>query len=164
VRIVDDHFARSDFSPALAPSGANASDIVLASLEATIRSTSGASLAPNGAISDHFQEMETLAHIETQLAAAIAVHSQLEFRHWLSTYVRRLVRDSKRAKLIELCNQLLCTSSSSSSPSSLSLASSSPTILGLDKRELLRLFVLPLIGKNRALQRLVSQFTELLND
>jgi len=102
--------------------------------------------------------VETISHLENQLASAIALQSSKEYVHWLNVYVRRLSNDANESKLHEICSSLLGPPYKHSSES-LKKSNWDPIVLGLPKRELLQ-NLLPLISANRALQRLVTQYTE----
>lgn len=50
---------------------------------------------------------ETLAHVESQMARALALRSRSEYRQWAETYVRRLVQDENTVRLREFCDFLV---------------------------------------------------------
>lgn len=61
----------------------------------------------------------------------------------------------EEGRLRELCKVLL-------GPTHPSTGGWVPTVLGLDKRELLRCKVLPAVGRRRDMQRVALEFTDLL--
>lgn len=133
------------------------------------------------------------AHLEANIAAALALQSAADYRRWLLTYARHLSAEADEPRLRELCSELLGPprASGAGKASASAAAGTSvqhdggaasgadgaagqrqqdaaagvwqPTVLGIDKRELLRKEVLRDIGRNRANQRLVNEFTELLS-
>ncbi|ELR22783.1 WD domain, G-beta repeat-containing protein [Acanthamoeba castellanii str. Neff] len=111
------------------------------------------------------QKAETLAHLEHQIAAALLLQSRHEYRYWVHTYAGYLATEALLTRLEELCASLLGPPSRSStevgpcSPSGEAIWE--PTVLGLNKRQLLR-EVLPIVAQNRACQRLTVQYQEYL--
>lgn len=87
--------------------------------------------------------------------------SVTEFRHWLHTYVQKLVQDTNILKLEALCEELFGPPSRLSNVPPKPTDSWNPTILGLNKRQLLR-ELLPLMSSNLDLQRLITKFREAL--
>lgn len=103
----------------------------------------------------HLQQGMTLAFLDNQLAAALALCSAHEYRYWLLIYARFLVNEGSEYRLRELCKDLL-------GPVHKSAATSwEPTTLGLRKRDLLR-EVLPVIGQNLRFQRLFTEYQDQL--
>uniref|UniRef100_A0A3Q2Z0D4 Protein HIRA n=1 Tax=Hippocampus comes TaxID=109280 RepID=A0A3Q2Z0D4_HIPCM len=103
----------------------------------------------------HLQQSMTLAFLENQLAAALALRSAPEYRYWLLIYARFLVNEGSEFRLRELCKELL-------GPVHKSAATAwEATTLGLHKRELLQ-EVLPVIGENLRFQRLFTEYQDQL--
>ncbi|KAJ7309674.1 hypothetical protein JRQ81_007733 [Phrynocephalus forsythii] len=102
------------------------------------------------------QQETTLAYLESQVAAALALQSSHEYRHWLLIYARYLVNEGFEYRLRELCKDLLgpvhCSSGSQWES----------TIVGLRKRDLLK-ELLPVIGQNLRFQRLFTEYQEQLD-
>jgi len=96
--------------------------------------------------------VETISHLEHQLASAFVLHSPKEYRHWLHAYARRLSIDAHEAKLQELCSFFV-------GPPPPKPITWEPNVLGISKRELLT-EILPIISTNRSLQRLANQIRE----
>ena len=65
----------------------------------------------------------------------------------------------EEGRLRELCNELLGPSYASGTTA---VGAWAPTVLGLNKRELLRAKVLPAVGRRRDMQRVALEFTDLL--
>jgi len=165
MRISDDRFTNSEFYSWLRPelraargSLSELQSLVMPSARMTSIQTGLSSTGPQ-------KSLETISHLEHQIASALLLQSAKEYRHWLHIYVRRLTDLAHEAKLFELCSSLLGPSHAVKSP--LVLESSkefpksrwSPLVLNMDKRELLS-ELLPIISSNRALQRLANQFRE----
>ncbi|XP_061586292.1 LOW QUALITY PROTEIN: protein HIRA [Cololabis saira] len=101
------------------------------------------------------QQSMTLAFLENQLAASLALQSPAEYRYWLLVYARFLVHEGSEQRLRFLCKELL-------GPVHKSAASSwEPTTLGLLKRDLLQ-ELLPVIGENLQFQRLFTEYQDQL--
>lgn len=103
----------------------------------------------------HLQQGMTLAFLDNQLAAALALLSAHEYRYWLLIYARFLVSEGSEYRLRELCKDLLGPVHKSAT------TSWEPTTLGLRKRDLLR-DVLPVIGQNLRFQRLFTEYQDQL--
>ncbi|NXP09263.1 HIRA protein, partial [Thinocorus orbignyianus] len=102
------------------------------------------------------QQETTLAFLESQVAAALTLHSSHEYRHWLLIYARYLVNEGFEYRLRELCKDLL-------GPVHYSAGSQwESTVMGLRKRELLK-ELLPVIGQNLRFQRLFTEYQEQLD-
>jgi len=148
-RVADDKYFLSEFSSSLqflakgGPKGSLAEIQLMTNLA-------------HGALGSNVDQklMETIAHLESQVASALLLESQDEYKYWLQTYVTRLTKESLEAKLHEICNFLLGPVSKQTSWD--------PFILNFSKRDLLNEF-LPIISSNRSLQRLVTQFKEALD-
>ncbi|CAM9127914.1 unnamed protein product, partial [Lampetra fluviatilis] len=95
----------------------------------------------------------SLAQLEAQTAAAMALGSPREYRHWITAYTRYLAQEGMESRLREVCTELI-------GPIQPSACSTWEThILGVSKRDLLR-DLLPLIGSNLRLQRLFMEVQE----
>ncbi|KAI8384389.1 WD40-repeat-containing domain protein [Radiomyces spectabilis] len=97
----------------------------------------------------------TISHIEIQLAVAALLESPEEYREWLIFYARRLSKENAQGKVEELCRWL-------AGPPFIHADSDSPwesTILDrLSKHELLKQ-LLPILGQNRQLQRILNDYS-----
>ena len=101
------------------------------------------------------------------MSCALAVESPSEFKHWLQLYVRTLSLGGHDDLLRVLVDMLMGpteknvvdgTSSSSSKGGDVHWwLSSTPTILTLDRKSLIKTCVVPEMSKNRALQRLTNE-------
>ncbi|KAK4047227.1 HIR complex subunit [Microbotryomycetes sp. JL201] len=99
----------------------------------------------------------SLAHLETRMAAAIALDSPAEYKQFLLMYARKLNEESLRSKAEELVRELF-------GPVYYRPGKTEewqPSVLGLQKRDLLK-DVLREMGKNRSLSSLVSEFQDML--
>ncbi|GAM28763.1 hypothetical protein SAMD00019534_119390 [Acytostelium subglobosum LB1] len=102
------------------------------------------------------QPQITTTFLEKQIWLAIVLESPNEYKHWMTTYVRFLANNGNQVRLQDLCNDLLGPSNSPR------IDVWEPTILGLNKRDLLK-ELLPIIASNRNLQRMVGQYKESLS-
>ncbi|KAJ3090995.1 HIR complex subunit [Quaeritorhiza haematococci] len=75
-----------------------------------------------------------------------------EYRKWLKLYARKLADEGATSKARELCDELL---------GSANTEHWDPLILGLPKRELLK-EIIPILAKNRSLQRTTTTYDEAL--
>ncbi|TVU10554.1 hypothetical protein EJB05_44095 [Eragrostis curvula] len=111
--------------------------------------------------------LQTRAHLETQLAAALALKSPQEYRQCLLSYIRFLAREADESRLREVCESFLgppmgmVGSASSVDPQN---PSWDPDILGMKKHNLLREDILPSMASNRKVQRLLNEFMDLLSE
>ncbi|XP_022258852.1 protein HIRA-like, partial [Limulus polyphemus] len=99
----------------------------------------------------------TLSHLDSQLAAALSMHSAKDYKFWFLTLVRYLTQEGLEPRLRELCSELLGPVVQTTRQSSWKSYT-----MGLSKRELLR-EILPVMGSNLKLQRLVTEFKEQLD-
>ncbi|KAI7876516.1 WD40 repeat-like protein [Lichtheimia hyalospora FSU 10163] len=101
----------------------------------------------------------TLSHIEIQLAVAALLNSKSEYRQWLKIYAKKLSVENAQEKVKELCHWLI-------GPPLLPCVDGrhwEPTVMdSLSKQDLLR-DILPLLGTNRQLQRLVNEYNTYIN-
>ncbi len=98
------------------------------------------------------------ARLEHQMCAAIAVQSSTEYLRFLSLYARMLAMDGKQgsiARLRELCNELAGSLHSCNT-------TWAPSLIGLDKRNILKDILLPAIATNKSLHRMVREYTAVL--
>jgi protein HIRA/HIR1 len=111
--------------------------------------------------------VQTRAHLEAQLASALALHSPNEYRQCLLSYIRFLAREADESRLREVCENFL------GPPTGMADATSSddlqnpvwdPSVLGLKKHKLLREDILPAMASNRKVQRLLNEFMDLLSE
>ncbi|KAG1050954.1 hypothetical protein G6F43_006809 [Rhizopus delemar] len=97
----------------------------------------------------------TISHIETQLAVAALLNSPAEYKDWMIYYAKRLSEENAKQKAEELCKWLTGPPYIPSSD----IVKWEPTIMGeISKKDLLN-EILPLLAKNRQLQRTVIEFT-----
>lgn len=113
------------------------------------------------------ERAQSRAHAEELQAAAEALESPEDYQLWLQNSVHTLTRQGDTGRLREICEGLLGVphgrQESASDDAKHRAPDWDPEILGLDKRELLRAVVLPAMMANKSLQRLVSEFLDLLN-
>jgi len=114
----------------------------------------------------------TKSHCEDRMACAVALQSTADFRHWLSQYIRRLASEGNETQLRLIIDMLLAkvthttntvTSESTDKYTSCWWLSTAKSILGLDRRETVKLLIIPEMSKNRALQRLMDEVATEIN-
>ncbi|KAK3129409.1 hypothetical protein QOZ80_6BG0479030 [Eleusine coracana subsp. coracana] len=111
--------------------------------------------------------LQTRAHLETQLAASLALKSPQEYRQCLLSYIRFLAREADESRLREVCESFLgppmgmIGSASSTDPQN---PAWDPDVLGMKKHKLLREDILPSMASNRKVQRLLNEFMDLLSE
>ncbi|CAL4958672.1 unnamed protein product [Urochloa decumbens] len=111
--------------------------------------------------------LQTRAHLETQLAASLALKSAQEYRQCLLSYVRFLAREADESRLREVCESFLgppvgmVGSVSSMDPKN---PVWDPDVLGMKKHKLLKEDILPSMASNRKVQRLLNEFMDLLSE
>ncbi|KAL5205767.1 hypothetical protein ABZP36_033976 [Zizania latifolia] len=111
--------------------------------------------------------VQTRAHLETQLAASLALKSPQEYRQCLLSYIRFLAREADESRLREFCESFLGPPMGMVDvPSSADLKNPSwdPDVLGMKKHKLLREDILPSMATNRKVQRLLNEFMDLLSE
>jgi len=111
--------------------------------------------------------VQTRAHLEAQLASALALKSPNEYRQCLLSYIRFLAREADEPRLREVCESFL------GPPTGMADATSTvdrknpawdPCVLGMKKHKLLREDILPAMASNRKVQRLLNEFMDLLSE
>lgn len=106
----------------------------------------------------NLKQLTTLNHLETQLAACLSLKSSSEYKFWLQTYVRYLVQEGLELRLREVCNDLLGPMYSTKGNNSWE-----KSVLGMNKRGLLK-ELLPYFSENiKRLQRLYTEFQDQLD-
>ncbi|KAF9413406.1 HIR complex subunit [Podila epigama] len=103
-------------------------------------------------VEDAVQSAVTISHLENQIASAQVLQSPSEYKQWLRCYVQKLADDGAVARVEELCKYLLGPVYKGGE-----LSGWQPTILGFQKRELLR-DLLPILSSNRTLQRTLKEY------
>ncbi|GAB2285544.1 hypothetical protein Dimus_019991 [Dionaea muscipula] len=108
--------------------------------------------------------MQTRAHLEAQLASALALKSPNEYRQCLLSYVRFLAREADESRLREVCESFLGppTGMAEAVSSDPKITTWDPSVLGMKKHKLLREDILPAMASNRKVQRLLSEFMDIL--
>jgi len=151
LRVADDRFTHSEFYSILQP-------IETIGLLSELQTQAVPSFPSLHGIAADQRAVETISHLEHQLASAQALNSPKEYKFWLVNYVRKLTTDANESKLRELCSFLL---GPPDKISDMKKSSWKSTILALPKRELLK-DLMPIISENRGLQRFVNEFREAL--
>lgn len=110
--------------------------------------------------------VQTRAHLEAQLASALAMKSPNEYRQCLLSYIRFLAREADESRLREVCESFLgpptgMVEDTSSETKNLAW---DPFELGMRKHKLLREDILPAMATNRKVQRLLNEFMDLLSE
>ncbi|KAL5200796.1 hypothetical protein ABZP36_035150 [Zizania latifolia] len=111
--------------------------------------------------------VQTRAHLETQLAASLALKSPQEYRQCLLSYIRFLAREADESRLREVCENFLGPPMGmvdAASSADLKNPSWDPDVLGMKKHKLLREDILPSMATNRKVQRLLNEFMDLLSE
>ncbi|XP_078434483.1 histone chaperone HIRA-like protein isoform X2 [Wolffia australiana] len=161
LRIADDCFPASNFASSLNLSSVQGGE--LANLQVDVgkflaRKTSWSRVTDDG--------MQTRAHLEAQLASALALKSPNEYRQCLLSYIRFLAREADESRLREVCESFIgppAGMAESTSPVDQNLAWD-PFILGMKKHSLLREEILPAMASNRKVQRLLNEFLDILSE
>ncbi|KAJ3054480.1 HIR complex subunit [Rhizophlyctis rosea] len=118
-----------------------------------------------GTIRYQGEQMISMSEIETMLASALVMRSPKEYNMWLKRYARKLADEGAESKAKELCDFLLgpmnrptiAVNDQGLTQTSDHMGSWPSVVLGIPKRDCL-LHILPILAKNRSLQRLVSQY------
>lgn len=157
LRVADDSSPNSEYARTLASTKKVG---MLRSLQAGIGTSSAPPPALSGMSDLRRAAVESLAHLETLLEAAVALGSAEDYRYYLASYSARIAAavtdevENCENRLRELCDNLL--------------NASTPTkdvcVLGMSGRELLKNTVLPIVSGNRALQRFVGEYSESLEE
>ncbi|KAG0575691.1 hypothetical protein M758_5G025400 [Ceratodon purpureus] len=166
LRVADDTFPASNFVSTWPDSAVSADNGELALLQAGVARAAGPSFLWNR-LSLAEEKWQTRVHLEVQMSSALALKSASEYRRCLIAYARCLTKESDEARLRELCEELMGPvhlGPSSHSSTGEKLHSWKPDILGLRKRELLKEVVLPAMASNRAIQRLLNEFVDLVTE
>ncbi|CAB9497994.1 Protein HIR1 [Seminavis robusta] len=177
LRISDGRFVLSDFYTSL-PASKSVSSGTLSQLDDAVRiGALDSTLDPSHRsrtreVYQHAEDsasyLATRSHCEDRMACAVAVGSSPEFKHWLRLYVRTLSLGGHADLLRVLVDMIVGppgkkANSTAPSPSHLAHGdvhwwlSTTPTILTLDRKSLIKSCVIPEMSKNRALQRLTNE-------
>lgn len=166
-RVVDDHFHASSFFSSL-PGTSSAGDSELASLQAAAAGASISNRKWNRAMNE--DKSISRAHLESQMASAVALKSPQDYQTLLLAYARFLAREADEVRLRELCMELLGPpfpndmDVDGSNALSKDMNKWEPSILGLKKQELLKSHVLPAMASNRSIQRLLNEVLDLVSE
>lgn len=159
-RIADDRFHGSSFFSSFSVGGSE-----LASLQAAAADVAVRNFKWNRVQSE--EKCSTRAHLESQMASALALKSPEDYQRSLLAYARFLAREADEVRLRELCVDLLgppFPSNPGTDVPSSNIKSWEPNILGLKKQELLKTQVLPAVASNRKIQRLSNEMMDLLHE
>ncbi|KAG2328023.1 hypothetical protein Bca4012_037061 [Brassica carinata] len=160
LRVADDCFPSSNFSSSWNLGSAPCGE--LAGLQVDVRKYMARKPGWNRITDDG---MQTRAHLETQLASSLALESPNEYRQCLLAYVRFLAREADESRLREVCENFLGPPTGmAEAPNSDTNLSWDPYVLGVKKHKLLRNDILPAMASNRKVQRLLSEFMDLLSE
>uniref|UniRef100_A0A7N0UXB4 Protein HIRA n=1 Tax=Kalanchoe fedtschenkoi TaxID=63787 RepID=A0A7N0UXB4_KALFE len=161
LRVADDCFPASNFASSWNLGAANSGE--LAALQVDVRKYLARKPGWSRVTDDGVQ---TRAHLEAQLASALALKSPNEYRQCLLSYVRYLAREADESRLREVCEGFLGppTGMAEASASDPSYTAWDPYVLGLNKHKLLREDILPAMASNRKVQRLLNEFMDLLSE
>ncbi|GAB2234838.1 hypothetical protein Droror1_Dr00004105 [Drosera rotundifolia] len=161
LRVADDCFPASNFASSFNLGSTQSGE--LAALQVDVRKFLARKPGWSRVADDGVQ---TRTHLEAQLASALALKSPNEYRQCLLSYVRFLAREADESRLREVCEGFL------GPPTGMAEAVSSdrkntvwdPSVLGMKKHKLLKEDILPAMASNRKVQRLLSEFMDLLSE
>ncbi|KAL2511099.1 histone chaperone HIRA [Abeliophyllum distichum] len=161
LRVADDSFPASNFSSSWNFSSVHGGE--LADLQIDVRKFLARKPGWSRVTDDGLQ---TRAHLEAQLASAIALKSSSEYHQCLMSYIRFLAREADEYRLREVCESFLGPpiGMTEAASSDLKTAAWDPYVLGMKKHKLLREDILPAMASNRKVQRLLNEFMDLLSD
>ncbi|XP_078158563.1 histone chaperone HIRA-like protein isoform X2 [Carex rostrata] len=158
MRIVDNSFPASKFALSLDLSSAKGGE--LARLQAGVARYNIRRNLWNRLALD--EVAQTRAHLESQLASAITLESPKEYHQCLVAYVRFLTKEADEGRLREVCESLMGPSSFKDADSK--NPAGDPSVLGMQKRKLLRETIFPAMAENRKVQRLLSELMNALSE
>ncbi|KAL6656508.1 hypothetical protein ACP70R_007334 [Stipagrostis hirtigluma subsp. patula] len=160
LRIVDDSFPASNFASSFSsPQGGELGKLQIDIGKYMARKPIWSRVTDDG--------VQTRAHLETQLAASLALKSPQEYRQYLLSYIRFLAREADESRLREVCESFLGPPVGMVGPASSTDPESpawDPDVLGMKKHKLLREDILPSMASNRKVQRLLNEFMDLLSE
>ncbi|KAL8496382.1 hypothetical protein ACS0TY_020191 [Phlomoides rotata] len=160
LRVADDCFPASNFATSWTLGSALGGE--LAALQVDVRKFLARKPGWSRVTDDG---MQTRAHLEAQLASALALKSPNEYRQCLLSYIRFLAREADESRLREVCESFLGPPigmiESGSEPKT---PAWDPSILGMNKHKLLQEDILPAMASNRKVQRLLNEFMDLLSE
>lgn len=161
LRVADDCFPASNFASSWSMGSAQSGE--LAALQVDVRKFLARKPGWSRVADDG---MQTRAHLEAQLASALALKSPNEYRQCLLSYVRYLAREADESRLREVCESFLGppTGMGGDALADPKTVSWDPCVLGLKKHKLLREDILPAMASNRKVQRLLNEFMDLLSE
>ncbi|KAM3398930.1 protein HIRA isoform X1 [Capsicum galapagoense] len=161
LRVADDSFPASNFSSSWSSGSSHGGE--LAALQVDVKKFLARRPGWSRVTDDGIQ---TRAHLEAQLASALALKSPSEYRQCLLSYVRFLAREADESRLREVCENFLGppTGMAEASSSKSNKSAWDPCVLGMKKQRLLREDILPAMASNRKVQRLLNEFMDLLSE
>ncbi|EPS73840.1 hypothetical protein M569_00903 [Genlisea aurea] len=160
LRVADDCFPASNFASSWGLSSAHGGE--LAHLQVDIRKYLARKPGWSRVTDDGIQ---TRAHLEAQLASALALDSPNEYCQCLLSYVRFLAREADQERLREVCESFLGPPVGIAAENEENkLLAWDPCVLGMNKHKLLRDDILPAMASNRKVQRLLNEFIDLLSE
>jgi protein HIRA/HIR1 len=175
LRVSDSRFVLSDFYSSLPTSGRKDSQGPLSqiddavklgslqsSLESSHRSRSYATDAMYTQAEKSGNFIASRAHCEDRLACAVALSSASEYKHWLALYVRTLAVAGDASHLRMLVDMLLGNTTNHVTTEGTESdccwwMSSTPEVLKLDRKSLVKTVVISEMSKNRSLQRITNE-------
>ncbi|XP_074294946.1 protein HIRA-like isoform X1 [Silene latifolia] len=159
LRVADDTFPASNYASSWNLGSSQSGE--LAALQVDIRKFLARKPGWSRVADDGLQ---TRAHLEAQLASALALKSPNEYRQCLLSYVRYLAREADESRLRELCESFLGPPTGMGGAVDQKDIAWNPCVLGLKKHKLLGDDILPALASNRKLQRLLNEFMDLLSE
>lgn len=161
LRVADDCFPASNFSSSWSSGSLHGGE--LAALQVDVKKFLARRPGWSRVTDDGVQ---TRAHLESQLASALALKSPSEYRQCLLSYVRFLAREADESRLREVCENFLGppTGMADAASSTSNIPAWDPCVFGMKKQRLLREDILPAMASNRKVQRLLNEFMDLLSE
>ncbi|KAL0390005.1 UNVERIFIED_CONTAM: protein HIRA [Sesamum calycinum] len=156
LRVADDCFPASNFSSSWTLGSAHGGE--LAALQVDVRKFLARKPGWSRVTDDGVQ---TRAHLEAQLASALALNSPNEYRQCLLSYIRFLAREADESRLREVCESFLGPPIGMAEPGS---EQKTPAWDPFVLHKLLREDILPAMASNRKVQRLLNEFMDLLSE
>ena len=96
------------------------------------------------------------------MAAAVALGGADDYREWARLYATALARQAAVRQVREFCDELIGPLDAPLEQAAGGASAWEAEVLGIPKRQLLREVVLPALSANRALQRLLAEYVEML--
>ena len=176
VRVADRYFQHALFHSRLGSGSAAADEEAVAAADASVleevQDVVRARLASApGRLLNTVAGAETIAHLENQLASALALGDAPSYVRWARTYVRFLARKVEESRLIDYCGSLLGpvqqaddATAGGQDEDDAQGGRWQPMLLGFPKRDLLRQLIPVMASENVEVQRIVTVLQNALRE